>query len=219
LRINKPLIFLLWGNAARELEPIAKLYKHTCLCWTHPSPLANNKLSVEARFENSDHFIQVNKILKFPICWDPLEHIYVATDGACKDNGGSNARATFAVWIATGPLRNTTVSGVVAPFTYKFRDPNVPSKGFETTEIGIQPSNNRGEYLAWCWALLCLLRAHTRGRIDIISDCDLFIKTINEWLPVWQSKNTAQSHKNYDLIEIANTLLCNSCQFSLHRTI
>jgi hypothetical protein len=55
--------------------------------------------------------------------------------------------------------------------------------------------------------LLTLLRSHTYCAVEIVSDCNLFIKTMTEWLPNRKLKKTESELKNYDLIQIADVLL------------
>ena len=55
--------------------------------------------------------------------------------------------------------------------------------------------------------LLTLLRSHTYCAVEIVSDCNLFIKTMTEWLPNRKIKKTESELKNYDLIQIADVLL------------
>jgi ribonuclease HI len=219
--LDRPLVFMLWGGPARTL---ASLIRHACekagkpkgfhtiLEWSHPSPLANNRLPFQSKFEQCGHFGLANARLRERgarvIAWDTLAYNFVSIDGACKGNGKPGARASFAAFFANGPLRDTTVKGVVAPYEYRFRDPENPLQGFELVpETEVAPSNNRGEYLAGCWAFLLLLRARVRGRVEVVSDSNLFIQTIEEWLPKRKTKGTERQLKNYDLVEIADTLV------------
>lgn len=231
-----PLVAILWGNDAKGLQPALDL-RTLILGWRHPSPLANNKSVPEAeRFLAHTHFATTNEYLRKlgrrPVVWDPLHRSLVFTDGACSDNGGVNARASFAVCFANGPLKGTKVSGVVAASRYALNDANDPIKGFHAVLGGYAPpegtppktaknnaagggggekeeapTNNRGEYLAGCWALLLLLRSEVRGRCEIVTDSKLFRDTMEEWLPARRRKGTAAELKNFDLVEIAEALL------------
>lgn len=62
------LIFLLWGNFAKNKKRLIDTQKHFVLEAAHPSPLAGN------RFLGCKHFSKVNEILKSlnktPIDWD-----------------------------------------------------------------------------------------------------------------------------------------------------
>lgn len=56
---NEPVIFVLWGNNAREKEKFIDKKKHYILKSVHPSPL-----SVNRGFFGCKHFSEINKILK-----------------------------------------------------------------------------------------------------------------------------------------------------------
>jgi len=65
---EKPVIFLLWGNNAKEKLSIIKGYNHYVLSTVHPSPL-----SASRGFMGCRHFSKVNNILtqigEMPIDW------------------------------------------------------------------------------------------------------------------------------------------------------
>lgn len=65
---KEKLIFLLWGNYAKEKKALIDTSKHFILEATHPSPLAGNK------FLGCRHFSKCNEILKnlnkTPIDWN-----------------------------------------------------------------------------------------------------------------------------------------------------
>ena len=217
---KKQLIFMLWGNNAQELIPAIAKYNHIILKRPHPSPMADNNLPSESRFVNCTHFTETNKFLSnngvIPFEWDIHAFNLAFTDGACTGNGKEDADASFAVFIASGPASKTSIIGRVEPYKYIFRDDNDILKGFDIdSDISIKPSNNRGEYLAWCWCLYILIKAHALGSIEIISDCNLFIQTMEDWLPTRLKKGTEQELKNYDLIYIGYKLL----NYIRHRTI
>ena len=68
--------FLLWGGDARAFAPVARKNGHVVLEWSHPSPLADNKLPEASRFAMCPHFELVNAALVEaslrPITWDNL---------------------------------------------------------------------------------------------------------------------------------------------------
>lgn len=207
-----PLIFMLWGGDARALAEDVIGENHNVYQWTHPSPQSNNQLPPISRFENAPHFADANQALISsslrPIQWDPLEMTYAFTDGSCINNGKPDAEASFAAFILTGPLKKVEVAGRVEPHEYELVDPDDLLQGFRPVAgSGAAPTNNRGEYLAWCWVLLLLLRGGVRGRAEIISDCNLFIQTMKTWLPARRARGTAEELKNYDLVVIADALL------------
>ncbi|VEG81906.1 uracil-DNA glycosylase [Wolinella succinogenes] len=57
-RKKKGVVFLLWGNFAREKRVLIDSTKHTILESAHPSPLAGN------RYFGNGHFSKTNEILK-----------------------------------------------------------------------------------------------------------------------------------------------------------
>jgi ribonuclease HI len=130
------------------------------------------------------------------------------TDGSCVRNGRPDAEAGYAVHYWAGPLRGVELRGRVAPCEYAFVDPSEPRLGFvPSAGAPATPTNNRGEYLAWCWCLLLLLRAGGRGAAEVVSDCNLFIRTMEEWLPARRARGTERELKNYDLVAVGAALL------------
>ena len=210
-KAGKPPIHMLWGNDARSFASDIGDAHHV-YHWTHPSPQIDNRLPFDSKFRNAPHFTDANVALRArslrPIEWDPLSFTRAFTDGSCPRNGKTDAEASFAVFIHTGPLKNVEVAGRVAPHEYLFVDETDPLKGFvPNVKTNVTPTNNRGEYLAWCWVLLLLLRGGVRGRVEIVSDCNLFIQTMKDWLPSRRTQGKEKGLKNFDLILIAERLL------------
>ena len=56
---EKPLIFMLWGNNAKEKRQYIDLNRHHVLMSVHPSPL-----SASRGFFGCNHFVKANEILK-----------------------------------------------------------------------------------------------------------------------------------------------------------
>jgi ribonuclease HI len=141
--------------------------------------------------------------------WDVKKPSVVFTDGSCPKNGKVDAVAAFAVKITAGPMQGIEISGRVATQLYALVDTENPESGFHPVgpRNDIQATNNRGEYLACCWALLVMLRGKTKSPIEIVTDCNLFIQTMNSWLPRRREKGSAAELKNYDLICIAEVIL------------
>lgn len=208
---ERQIIFMLWGADARAFAEAVD-GPHPVYHWTHPSPLINNRLPEGSRFERAPHFVDANAALRArglrPVEWDPLAFTYAFTDGSCPRNGKPDAEASFAAFILTGPLKLVEVAGRVAPQDYAFTDPDDPLKGFAPVPgTKTAPTNNRGEYLAWCWVLLLLLRGGVRGRAEVVSDCNLFIQTMEDWLPSRRARGKEAGLKNLDLVLIADRLL------------
>ena len=58
--IDKPIVFLLWGNNSKKLKKYLTNPKHLIIETTHPSPLGANK----GGWFNSNQFIKCNEYLK-----------------------------------------------------------------------------------------------------------------------------------------------------------
>lgn len=56
---NEPVIFVFWGNFAKQKKKLIKNPKHLVLESSHPSPL-----SARHSFFNSNHFLKINEFLK-----------------------------------------------------------------------------------------------------------------------------------------------------------
>lgn len=141
----------------------------------------------------------------------------VFTDGACSSNGSVDAAAGYGIAFlgpAIGPGEPHRIWGRVPAQEFALADPSDPGAGFAPTDVAATPTNNRGEYLAACWGLLGLLRQARRRRqegaapaqYELVSDSNLFIRTITEWLPTRRRKGTERDLKNFDLIVVAEAL-------------
>lgn len=188
--------FMLWGGDAKKYAPMVR----TALTWSHPSPLADNKLPDALKFINCDHFDKVN------IRWDNLTKVYAFTDGACSANGKPGAKASYAAVIIGGQFRQKVVKGEVAASTYRLEHQYGKFSVVPDAE-DVLPSNNRGELLGIIHAFIELLNNHALGSCEIISDSNITIKTLLEWLPNRLEQGTERELKNYDLVFIAWTLM------------
>lgn len=68
------IVFLLWGaKALGTAQPIIDLDRHAILHWSHPSPMAQNRLPQNLRFIGNNHFTEVNRLLmahgSLPVDW------------------------------------------------------------------------------------------------------------------------------------------------------
>lgn len=121
------------------------------------------------------------KITKLAHCTN--KHI-VFVDGACTANGKKKARASYAFYIATGPLA-----------TYE-----------EAAEIGnyngVTATNNRGELLAFINALKYIHDKDVANvkTITFVSDSTYCIGIISSWLDKWITEGTLDERKNIDLL-------------------
>lgn len=136
--------------------------------------------------------------------------IIAAFDGACKANGSAGARAGFGmVIIDSARTLLAEESGVVQPCVYAFNRSEEGVSGKTVVPVRHQaavPTNNRGEYLGMITTLAHLQR-YSGADITIVSDSNLCIMTMTEWLPTRKRKGTAAELKNFDLVMIADELL------------
>jgi ribonuclease HI len=226
---------MLWGNDAKKYEDIVTGYGHFALTWTHPSPLADNRLNHECKFINCNHFDFVNKELNkkqlSPICWDNKSKYTAFVDGACTDNGGSNPQASFACIIISRLIdSHIIVRGRVHPRKYYLSDDGkILTKDTNTDLIAkqpigqplmpyildshhrslfIKPSNNRGELLAIIYCLKTLILLQVLGDVEIISDSYTSVTMLDVWFKNRLDKGSERDIKNLDLVKIGYALLC-----------
>lgn len=127
------------------------------------------------------------------------------TDGSCHGNGTRRARATYGV-VQLVPASEGTSNlvearrGKVAPFEYRLIGGEL-----QATTTPLQPSNNRGEYLAAIHALLLAIEGGAT-ECHLVSDSNILVQTFLDWLPKRKAKGTANQLKNYDLVQIIDAL-------------
>ena len=210
-RTNKPLHFMLWGNDARKLAPIAR--GHMVHEWTHPSPMVDNRLPAERRFIACTHFEDVNAALAAggcrPISWDNAANCTSFSDGSCSKNGLRGARASYAAVVLSAHHGRVVMRGEVYPTEYEFVDSSAVERGIRPVNNGkfVAPSNNRGELLGFIYAMLAPLVCRFNGNVEIVSDSKITVQTMLEWLPNRIAKNTEAEMKNFDLVMIAWNIL------------
>ncbi len=192
---RKPLIFMLWGNNARELvdyidEPSVVLE------WGHPSPLAQS----HQKFIECTHFVDANKLLKKlgsePIDWNTSEQLseveqefgagprtqVIFTDGSCFPNKSCpQARGGYAASFALGSMKDTIIYG------------NLKT----TPEFA---TNQRAEGMAIIKTLEHLLKHKDEwDNCVIVSDSDFWIKMCEVYMPNWAIHDKFDEKKNPDL--------------------
>lgn len=188
--------FMLWGDEAQRHADLVTKYQHVLMTWTDPSPLSDSTLPEALQFRMCNHFEMCPGIV-----WDNLAPVVALTDGSCPLNGHEAARASFAVVLGGGPFRKTILRGEVQPFEH------VHDGSLRCTARAVRPSNNRGELLGLIHAFQALIDACVLGDIEVVSDSDISIKTLLEWLPNRIRKGTESQLKNFDLVMIAWKLL------------
>jgi ribonuclease HI len=133
--------------------------------------------------------------------------IIAAFDGACKANGCANARAGFGmVVIDAARTLIAEDSGVVQSCIYAFKRDGDRKVVVPVRHLPAPQTNNRGEYLGMITTLAYLQR-YSGADITIVSDSNLCVKTMTEWLPTRRRKGTESQLKNFDLVAIAEELL------------
>ena len=210
-RANAPLHFMLWGNDALKLAPIAR--GHVVHEWTHPSLMADNRLHVERQFISCTHFEDVNAALaadgRRPISWDNAASCTSFSDGSCSKNGLQGARASYAAVVLSAHHGRVVMRGEVCPTEYEFVDSSAVERGIRPVNDGkfVAPSNNRGELLGFIYAMLAPMVCRFKGKVEIVSDSKITVQTMLEWLPNRIAKNTENEMKNFDLVMIAWDIL------------
>lgn len=59
------LVFLLWGGKAQNIgASVIDASKHKILSWSHPSPMAQNRLPAAQRFIGNNHFVDADSALR-----------------------------------------------------------------------------------------------------------------------------------------------------------
>lgn len=113
-----------------------------------------------------------------------LEEITAFTDGACRNNGESNAKASYS-------------------FVVFDKTKNIIHQS--SSKIDSNPTNNRAE---WTALVKCIeyLDKHNLENVTIYTDSNLAVKTINEWYDNWVKKNILHKKANLDLVSEFMTL-------------
>jgi ribonuclease HI len=171
-----------------------------CACYQPAEPDKSSKPDKASKSTEQGHKSTIAKEIS-------LQAVICFSDGSCPRNGQPGARASFAVVFAGGALMGQVLRGEVAAAQYAFIDAKKPEEGFAATTSAATPTNNRGEYMGVCYALLTLLRADLVGSVELVSDSLICIRTLLEWLPARRLKGTAHKLSNYDLVVIAERLL------------
>ncbi len=213
--LNQPIVYLLWGAEAHKLAPMfTNNGKALVIKAAHPSPLGQMKLAEDEKFVNTKCFTLANRHLlahnRVPVCWDPVAAItdvtgsphIVYTDGSSSGNGlGALAKASYAAYIASGPVRGTLLTGRIGPV-------HAP----ESDEF-IYPTNIRGEGFAMVHTIeyiMGLARApgEPLKEIYIVTDSKFWLDMVYTYIPQWQrDRHPWTAHKNPDLCERIWTLV------------
>lgn len=218
---KKYLCLMLWGTKAQEMCGELSRYITGDIIdvqtWGHPSPLANMKAGPK-NFINCNHFAHVNEELSarglVPINWNPVkpavkkriapsQKIVVFTDGGCSGNGAKHAKASYGVYFPktfqTLPnVITSTLCGLVPSYELKLVDNKIIS-----TDVAMQPSNNRGELLAVIYAFATIIENWKNNcPILLVLDSEYCMHIINERIWKWVNNSGLKKQANSDLLQI-----------------
>ena len=174
--INREIIFLLWGNDAKQVKCTGRRLEYF-----HPSP----RVTI-GKFEDCDHFQKVSEI--YPdIDWNieketprPSENLVeiMYTDGSCYPNNSSpKAEAGFAV------VLENAKKVLVGKLTREFPPTNIRAEGFAILN-----------------ALLYYHKNIKNGKIELHTDSQFWIDMITLYIPSW-SDEYILTKKNSDLVK------------------
>ena len=193
-KVKTNITFMLWGNDAISLSKhICSKNGHHILQYTHPSPMADNRLLPAMKFERCTHFKQAYDRYGIMFVTSPVIRIY--TDGSIST---VDQECSYAVIFSLPTIG--TISGKVCHNEYIYDD----EKCIFTCDsnIGKIPTSQRAEYLAMCYALYSVIKLSlTDCYIEIYSDSLNCVKTMNEWYDNRKSKGTTHKFENIDLVE------------------
>ena len=174
--------FLLWGNHAQSFESCIT-GKHIIKKWTHPSPLSGHD------FTTCNHFDDLKNIN-----WDTPSTINIYTDGASI----LQKKASFAVYIPDVLKLHGLVDEKKFIITTSQDTKYLPMITIDE-DTYTEPTSQRGEYLAMCYALWLKHFLNLR-HITIITDSANTKGLLTEW-----TKKT-EKYKNPDLVHIMREL-------------
>jgi ribonuclease HI len=192
------ITFFLWGNKAKDM--IKHLGSHMIMTWSHPSPMADNRLADGLKFKNCDHFAKYNADAADPINWDLQAVVYAFTDGAASLK---NKTASYSAVLAGGMFKKSYIIGKVLPHEYVIDGDMILSNQYTVAEL----TNNRGELLGMITALHVLYLVNARNPIILVYDSEYAFNSLTKWYPARLSKGTESELKNLDLIQIGYWLL------------
>ena len=173
--------FLLWGRDAQGIKPFIKGTQNIHE-WTHPSPMIDNTLPDEKKFENCTNFDTIDGI-----DWSTRERTFIYTDGGTV----LHKKSSYAVYIP----KMLRIYGLVKDEEYMYVEEELMTKD----ETSCEATSQRGEYLAIIFALLVVIRLNMKN-VTIITDSANAKGIITEW-----DKKT-EKYKNSDLVFIMRYL-------------
>jgi uracil-DNA glycosylase len=113
---DRPIVFMLWGNYAKNYRSLITSPTAIILEENHPSSVIQVSLKTEHKFLKCDHFIKANGIVG-NIDWDPmsLPAHEAFTDGSGLNTKNINSKASYACCFTNGPSKGTMLYGRLPP--------------------------------------------------------------------------------------------------------
>jgi uracil-DNA glycosylase len=173
--------FFLWGRDAQAVKPHIK-GKQFIMEWTHPSPMIDNSLAYDKKFINCNHFEEATDV-----DWSTGKPIMLYTDGGSV----LHVKSSYAVYIP----KMLRLYGLVQDGEYTMLDNNIQTKD----KTSVEPTSQRGEYLAIAYALFIVKKLGMRNVI-IVTDSANALGITTTW-----TKNT-EKYKNSDIVFIMRKL-------------
>tara|TARA_B110000908_G_C10267435_1_gene465821 strand:+ start:7837 stop:9012 length:1176 start_codon:yes stop_codon:yes gene_type:complete len=179
--LTDDICFFLWGREIQVLKSHIKGRQHIYE-WSHPSPAIDNTLIYEKKFVNCNHFEETSDI-----DWSTGKKIMIYTDG------GSilHVKSSYAVYIP----KILRLYGLIEGSEYMMLDNKILTK----PNTAIEPTSQRGEYLAITYALYIVKKLNMRN-VVIVTDSANCVGIITTW-----TKDTSK-YKNSDIVFIMRKL-------------
>lgn len=119
----------------------------------------------------------------------------IYTDGACSNNGSSNAKAGLGVHFS--PKNEIKIDDI----------------SLNIISASKRPTNNIAELLAIEMALLKCKEKNINIPITVYTDSDYSIKCIKYWYPNWLKNNNLTGKKNIDILQRIHKILPLNLEF------
>jgi uracil DNA glycosylase/ribonuclease HI len=207
---HQPLIFVLWGNDAKEVKRLIDTDTNIVLEWCHPSPINTGTI----KFVNCDHFVKINKLVSPQINWNTDATFQIFTDGSCLGNGTDTAVAGWGVYFASGYL-NSKLYGRLANRKYRI-DLNIDNVVIGTridnlieclhTEDRTPCTSPRSEIVGTIIGVLYALSSGFLSNIEVTTDNDYNFNLWDRDALMWDLTDD-NSHSNLDLVRIIYIIL------------
>ena len=189
--LHPNIIWVLWGDKAKAKSQYIKSSFSNIYKYIHPSPTANNRLQEEDKFENIDHFTQINQMLTNnkieTINWNVIQNTVIYCDGSCFGNNSAekeDRQAGYAILFTEGPLMG-----------------DLYYQSLNNIEDEVPLTNNRAELYAIIKSLELCLKYQSIGQLTIITDSKYSYDMMTSFIYRWDD-NDLLDKKNADLFKI-----------------